>query len=169
MNGKLTLTKSEKLKFRDYDDADEAELVSLLRQLQTHERQYYDRMVKPEDLAGWYIDDIRNDCREHAGRIRLAVTGGKPQGYCVILTRVRNEEPDELQFDYAYVSELVVAETARGTGLGKALLQDAECIARDAGAKWLRVHVLAKNTLAHEVYKSYGFTNHLVEMEKPLK
>lgn len=163
------LTMSEKLDIREYTDDDDQHLVSLLRQLQTHESQYYDRMIKPSELSGWYIDDIKKDCREHAGRIRVAWIDRQVAGYCVVLTRVRNEEPDELPFSYGYVSEIVVNEAMRGKGIGKALLGDAEAIARASGAKWLRVDVLAKNTMAHEVYASYGFEDHLIEMEKALK
>ena len=169
MNGKLTLTISANLEILDYTDDDDERLIALLRELQSHESQYYDRMIKPSDLSGWYIDEIKKDCHDHAGRIRVARLDGLVVGYCVVLTRVRNEGPDELPFDYSYVSELVVSEAMRGKGIGKALLGDAETIARASGAKWLRVHVLAKNTMAYEVYASYGFKDHLVEMEKLLE
>jgi ribosomal protein S18 acetylase RimI-like enzyme len=159
----------DKVEIRDYTNDDEADLIRLLRELQTHESQYYDRMVKPAELAGWYIEDIQKDCRDHAGHIRVAWVNGEAAGYCVLLTRVRNEEPDELPFSYAYVSEIVVADTMRGKGVGKVLLSDAEAIARASGAKWLRVHVLAKNTMAHDVYASYGFEDHLIEMEMSLQ
>lgn len=153
---------------RDYVDADEDALIGLIRQLQVHEDRYYDRMLPPEDIAGWYIDALKADCRQHAGHIRMACTNGKVAGYCAILTRVEADDVDEIPYWYAYVSELAVAEKARGNGIGKALLADAERLARAAGAKWLRVSVLTRNTLAHEVYKSYGFADRLVNMEKPL-
>ena len=156
------------VEIRDYEDGDEAALISLIRQLQVHEGQHYDRMLPPDDIAGWYIDALKGDCRQHAGHIRMACVDGKAIGYCAILTCVEADDIDEQPFSYAYVSELVVSETARGNGIGKALLTDAERLARAAGAAWLRVSVLARNTLAHEVYRSYGFADHLVTMEKPL-
>ncbi len=159
---------SQAPQIRDYADADEDALIGLIRQLQIHEGRYYDRMLPPEDIAGWYIDALKADCRQHAGHIRMACTGGKVAGYCAILTRVEADDIDETPYVYAYVSELAVAEKARGNGIGKALLADAERLARAAGAKWLRVSVLTRNTLAHEVYKSYGFADRLVNMEKPL-
>lgn len=156
------------LNIRDYADDDEHDVVRLLRQLQTHESRFYDRMLRPSDLSGWYINELRKDCSNHAGSIRVAELNGTTAGYCVILTRVRNEEYDEASFEYAYVSELVVAENARKQGIGNALLADAEAISRASGSKWLRVHVLAQNALARGVYARYGFAEHLVEMEKPL-
>ena len=92
-----------------------------------------------------------------------------PIGYCAIMTRVPNEEGDEVPFKYAYVNDLVIAKSARGQGIGTALLRDAEALARAANAKWLRINVLAKNTLARDVYGRFGFEEHVVTMEKPLK
>lgn len=152
----------------DYKDQDEAQLIRLIRELQSHETAYYDRMIPPDEIAGWYIDGIKADCRGYAGRIRLAWQVDIPLGYCVILTRVPNEEADEQAFDYAYVSEIVIAKSARGQGIGTALLRDAETLARAANAKWLRINVLAKNTLARDVYDRFGFKEHLITMEKPL-
>ena len=154
---------------RDYKDEDEARLIQLIRELQGHETAYYDRMIPPGEIAGWYIDAIKKDCREYAGRIRIAWLADTPVGYCAIMTSVPNEEADELPFDYAYVSEIVIAKSARGQGIGKALLRDAEALAHAASAKWLRINVLAKNTIARELYGRFGFEEHVVTMEKPLK
>ncbi len=154
---------------RDYKDEDEAHLIELIRQLQSHETAYYDRMIPPDEIAGWYVDGIRRDCRDYAGHIRLAWLADAPLGYCAIMTRVPNEEVDERTFDYAFVSEIVIAKSARGQGIGKALLRDAEALARAANAKWLRINVLAKNTVARDIYDRFGFEEHVVTMEKPLK
>jgi ribosomal protein S18 acetylase RimI-like enzyme len=153
---------------RDYLEDDEAALIGLIRQLQAHEGKFYDRMLPPEEIAGWYVDALRSDCQQHAGHIRMACIEATVVGYCAILTRVESEDADEKPYRYAYVSELAVAEKARGKGIGKLLLADAERLARAAGAQWLRVSVLTRNTTAHEVYKSHGFADRLVNMEKPL-
>ena len=77
---------------RDYAEADEAALIGLVRQLQAHEMQYYDRMLPPEDIAGWYVDTLKDDCRQHAGHIRMACIDGRVVGYCAILTRVDSDD-----------------------------------------------------------------------------
>jgi len=154
---------------RDYKDDDEVHLIDLVRELQSHETAYYDRMIPPGEIAGWYIDAIKKDCREHAGHIRIAWLSETPIGYCATMTMVPNEEGDEVPFKYAYINDLVIAKSARGQGIGTALLRDAETLARAANAKWLRINVLAKNTLARDVYDRFGFEEHLVTMEKLLK
>jgi ribosomal protein S18 acetylase RimI-like enzyme len=159
---------SDVLEIRDYNAENEARLIQLIRELQGHEIDYYDRMIPPDEIAGWYIDGIRKDCREYGGHIRFAWLAGVPVGYCAIMTRVPNEEVDEQRFDYAYISEIVIAKSARGQGIGKALLRDAEALARAANARWLRISVLAKNTVAREIYDRFGFEEHVVTMEKPL-
>lgn len=159
---------SKALEIRDYDDENEVHLIQLIRELQGHEIDYYDRMIPPDEIAGWYIDGIRKDCREYGGHIRFAWRADVPVGYCAIMTRVPNEEVDEQRFDYAYISEIVIAKSARGQGIGKALLRDAEALARAANANWIRISVLAKNTVAREIYDRFGFEEHVVTMEKPL-
>ncbi|MGI9513175.1 MAG: GNAT family N-acetyltransferase [Anderseniella sp.] len=169
MNGKLTLTMPRDLEIRDYKDANEAHLIRLIQELQGHEADYYDRMIPPDDIAGWYVDGIKKDCRDYAGHIRFAWLADIPVGYCAIMTRVPNEEADEQRFDYAYISEIVIAKSARGQGIGKALLEDAEALARAANARWLRISVLARNTVARDLYDRFGFEEHVITMEKPLK
>jgi GNAT superfamily N-acetyltransferase len=156
------------LEIRNYTEDDEAGLLRLVRELQTYESRFYNRMIASEEIAGWYVDDLKKQCMDFNGHIRVALIAGKPMGYSTILTQCRNEQPDELPFDYAMVGDLVVVATARGKGLGRSLLEDAEAIARKAGAKWLRIGVLAKNTVARDVYGRYGFEEHMIEMEKPL-
>ena len=156
------------VEIRDYAEDDEAALLRLVRELQRHESQYYDRMIDPDQITGWYVDDLHKQCREFCGRIRMVLVDDRPVGYSTVLTRCLNEEPDELDFSYCLVGDLVVEAALRGKGLGRALLEDAEAIARQAGAKWLRISVLAGNTLARDVYTRYGFREHLVELEKPL-
>ncbi len=160
---------SEAVEIRDYRDENETQLIQLIRELQGYEADYYDRMIPPDDIAGWYVDGIKKDCRDYAGHIRFAWLAGVPVGYCAIMTRVPNEEADEQRFDYAYISEIVIAKSARGQGIGKALLRDAETLARAADARWLRIGVLAKNAVARELYGRCGFEEHVVTMEKPLK
>jgi ribosomal protein S18 acetylase RimI-like enzyme len=143
-------------------------LVALVRELQTHEHAQFDRMKRPEEIGSWYVDALLEDCSKHDGEILLALDAGNIVGYVVYLTNVSNEDPDETSYSYAYVSELVVTEAVRGQGWGKHLLAECEQRCRKAGARWLRVHVLAGNQRAASVYRAFGFRDHLIELEKPL-
>jgi len=55
-----------------------------------------------------------------------------------------------------------------GGGIGRALLEQAEAIARASGATTLRVDVLARNSIAHDLYRQSGFRDFHVRMVKGL-
>ena len=76
---------------------------------------------------------------------------------------------DEVAYTYAYVGDLVVAETARGRGIGQRLLDECERRARAAGRDEMRVSVLARNEGAHQVYRRFGFDDLLIDMRKMLR
>jgi len=66
------------------------------------------------------------------------------------------------------VSDLVVLPRYRRRGLGALLLRHAEALARRAGARLLRIDVLARNSGAHRLYKRLEFQDYAVRMLKEL-
>ncbi len=159
---------SDALTIRDYTSADEAALLDLVRQLQVHEGQVYDRMKRPEEIGPWYIAGLQTQCAESAGRILVALSDGAVVAYATILTKVVNEFIDEVPNTYALVGDLAVTTGRRGQGIGKALLAECERIAQAAGARWLRINALARNGQARATYKSYGFDELFTGFEKTL-
>ena len=153
---------------RDYASADAPALLDLVRQLQVHEGQVYDRMKPPEEIGPWYIEDLEKGCAKSAGRILVAVSNSVVIAYATILTRVVDESIDEIPYTFAYVGDLAVTHTRRGEGVGKRLLAECERIARAAGARWLRINALALNTQARATYNSYGFEEQFIGYEKKL-
>ncbi|MGW0085867.1 N-acetyltransferase family protein [Streptomyces sp. NPDC003393] len=61
---------------------------------------------------------------------------------------------------------LAVAEEARGTGVGRALLRAAAEEARRQGARRLTLRVLGHNTAARKLYESEGFVVEGVQPEE---
>ncbi|MEV6589304.1 GNAT family N-acetyltransferase [Streptomyces acidicola] len=55
------------------------------------------------------------------------------------------------------IQGLVVAETARGAGVGRALLRAVREEARRQGARRLTLRVLGHNTVARKLYEAEGF------------
>ena len=84
-------------------------------------------------------------------KARLAVAGDRMIGFAIHLhhpsTWVATED--------CYLEDLFVAESARGTGAGRALLDDLIALARAKG--WARVywHTDTGNTRARALYDSY--------------
>ncbi len=89
-------------------------------------------------------------------------------GYVAVNAKVTNDEPDEYNYEYAYISDIFVSETQRGKGVGKQLLAEAERFVRENGAQWLRIGVLGVNDGAHRLYQSLGFKPREIVLEKNL-
>ena len=150
-------------------DSDEAQVVELVRELQAHESGVYDRM-KPVDAIGpWYVDKMKADAAKHRGKILVADKGKKLLGCASLLTEVTSaDDPDEILYSYAYVGDLAVTMSHRGQGVGRALIEECEKIARAAGQKWLRLGVIAANQSAREFYSRVGLEEKFLTLEKKL-
>lgn len=141
----------------------------MLRDLQRHELQIYDRTRPPETVGLPYIEALKKECAEGRGRILVAETGGVIIGYAGLLTSVSMEdERDELPYTHAYVSELGVLASSRSQGVGAALLGACEALARDAGQRWIRLGVLAANDRARAFYARAGYGALLLTLEKKI-
>ena len=56
-----------------------------------------------------------------------------------------------------YLMDIVVDETSRGKGIGKALIERVKQWSKEQGADYLELSVLAKNNLAEALYLREGF------------
>jgi len=91
--------------------------------------------------------------RHHLGNPRarlrvLAGPGGLP-GYHLLLCRAGSA--------WARLYSIAVGPAARGQGLGRRLLADAETLARAGGARGLRLEVRADNVAAVGLYEAAGY------------
>jgi GNAT superfamily N-acetyltransferase len=96
----------------------------------------------------------------------------------LILARHRGAASGLLSLDFMYylplgtttcrVTALVVSEDARGQGIGRLLLRDAELRARLGGAARLEVTSAGHRTEAHAFYRACGFSEGAVRFVKLL-
>lgn len=86
----------------------------------------------------------------HPMGLRLAVRGGQPLGFALYLPHASSWSPG----DDCYLEDLFVAEEARGTGLGRALIEDLRALCRARG--WSRLYWMADagNSRARALYES---------------
>ena len=89
------------------------------------------------------------------GDATFLLVGGGPDGMAELRFRpsLMTGAPD------AYLEELYVAPARRGQGLGRALLEAAIEIARQAGATHMDLGTSEDDTAARALYESAGFTN----------
>jgi ribosomal protein S18 acetylase RimI-like enzyme len=157
------------LEITPYDTMDESEVVGLVRELQAHEAKLFDRMMPPNEMGSWYILRLLQKVGETGGTFLVARLEGRIVGYATLLARQTTETVlDEVVYSYASIGDLVVAESARGLGIGARLIEECENLARADGQKWLRITVLAANARARQLYERMGFTDCFIDMEKPL-
>lgn len=153
---------------REYDSMrDRKPLRSCVVELQDFERGLEPTLPKGEVMADRYLAHMLRRCDEALGRVFVAEEDGTVVGFVGVLGRVI-PEPDESQ-TYAYVSDLVVMPAYRRRGLGRALLERAAAYACDTGARTLRVGVLARNEGAARLYRSLGFGDYTLQLNKPLR
>jgi GNAT superfamily N-acetyltransferase len=70
--------------------------------------------------------------------------------------------------DIVRITALVVAEQARGRGIGRLLLREAERLARSGGAERLEISSGRHRTGAHAFYRGCGFAESGQRFVKPL-
>ncbi|MEV6344818.1 GNAT family N-acetyltransferase [Actinoplanes sp. NPDC051851] len=68
----------------------------------------------------------------------------------------------------AYLYDIEISESHRGSGLGRALVAATEEAARSAGATALELNVFGTNTIAIALYSSAGFSVITQQMRKTL-
>lgn len=141
----------------------------MLRDLQAHEFTINDRARPPETMGPWYIGRLKQATGEGRGRILVAVGDDKVMGYASLLTSVSAEdERDEIPYRFAHVDDLGVLASCRSQGVGAALLEACEAVARQAGQRWMRLGVLAANERARTFYARQGYGDVVITVEKKL-
>jgi GNAT superfamily N-acetyltransferase len=118
------------------------------------------RRFKPEDAAG--VTRCIAELQDYERGI------GQVVGFAAVQSRVPNEDSDERDYNFALISDLGVNESHRGAGIGRALIAACEAFARNRRARWLRIAVLGRNTVARGLYERCGFEDRQVLLEKPL-
>lgn len=97
----------------------------------------------------------------------IAEVRGEPIGFVTLAAG--NESHSLLQPQrWARVNSICVLESARGQGVGRALMARAEAWARFEGAEELRLVVWAFNTRAIRLYEELGYTTRALAMGKAL-
>lgn len=133
--------------------------------------QRYESLLEPNrrydlSMAEEYFDTLV--ARARHGRIFIAEEAGRPIGWAVVYEEETEAfiHPDERRF--AYLAELFVVETARGTGLAYELIGACEDWARRAGYSTMRIDLLARNLRAARAYEKAGYAPYCQEVRKRL-
>jgi len=126
--------------------ADAPDLARLLRDFQL---EFDEPAPALADLERRYADQIRD------GDVTVLLIGDGPDGFAQLRFR------PWLYSDglHSYLEELYVVPPRRGQGLGRALLEAAIEVAREAGADQMELGTSETDVAARSLYESFGFTN----------
>lgn len=105
--------------------------------------------------------------RARKGRIFIA-EDARPIGWAIVYEEETEAfiRADERRF--AYLAELFVTESARGSGTGRALIKACEDWAVQAGYSTMRIDLLSRNVRAARAYAKAGYTPYCQEVRKRL-
>jgi N-acetylglutamate synthase-like GNAT family acetyltransferase len=133
---------------RGYEERDRDACRALWRELtQTHRDLYADQSSGGDRDPGGYFDEHLE--RAGAERIWVAEAGGRVVGFTSVL--VDGEQPaGELE-------PVVITADARGSGVGRALVERAVAAARELGLRRLDVRPVARNEAAIRFFHRLGF------------
>lgn len=95
--------------------------------------------------------------------LRVGTLDGHPTGYLVVH---RVDLPDGSVL--AQISDLWVHPAARGVGIGAALLQDTEALARSWGAAGLESRALPGDRTTKNFFESFGLKARLINVHRSL-
>lgn len=94
----------------------------------------------------------------------IAEVDGQPAGFiCLRLVPYMSDDTP-----YAEVSDLFVEEAHRRQGVGRALMERAEQMARAGGATEIVVITGEDNSTAQALYRAQGYGSYGVALQKPL-
>lgn len=67
--------------------------------------------------------------------------------------------------DVLFISTMAVDEKYRGKGIGHLFFEKVKRLKQEKGYDTIELQVNAKNRLAYEMYRKYGFTEKSINME----
>lgn len=147
---------------------DRSALIALINALNRHEAALTDDRRIDIAAARDCLTSIEARIAQAGGGVNVALHRGEVVG---MIGWVIEEGEPYLQANlrrYALITDLVVAEDRRGSGIGGALIGSVEDSARAQALPRLAITVLAANQAAIDAYRARGFVEDMRIMMKRL-
>lgn len=75
------------------------------------------------------------------------------------------KSPAQVTKDVLFISTMAIDEKYRGKGIGHLFFEKVKQLKQEKGYDTIELQVNAKNRLAYEMYRKYGFTEKSINME----
>jgi GNAT superfamily N-acetyltransferase len=112
------------------------------------------QMPQGEDFAASFFEEMLADANV---QIFIAEEGGEAAGYILCKLVERPVSPFTFALRSLLVDQIGVREAARRHGVGMALLQQADMLAREWGVKRIQLDSWEFNVNAHAFFEHVGF------------
>jgi GNAT superfamily N-acetyltransferase len=132
--------------------------IRLVVQHQNYDSRRFSRLVTLEQAEWFYGSRTK---AENAA-VLVAESGGEIVGFAYLEFEAKDYA--NLLEEAAWLHDIYIDETKRGTGAGKLLIEKSIEVARELGADKLMLSVAAKNEFAREFFERSGFTTTMLEM-----
>ena len=145
------------MKIRQAISTDSSLLSSLCMDVQNlHAKHHPDifKVPRREDFAASFFEEMLAD---PAVRIFIAEEDEGAVGYIFFKLVERPENPFTLAARLLHIDQISVRPAAQGRGVGVALMQQAETVAREWGAERIQLESWDFNTSAHAFFEQLGF------------
>lgn len=148
---------------------DKPAILDFIMGLQDFERRIEpDRRVDPAVGEEFYFVLLERIATQHGHVFIAEDRNGAAIGWAQVHEEMNQVYvvPEERRF--AHIAELYVAESARGQGIGRALIAACEAWTRARGLRVITIGALAKNERAYDLYRDSGYHPYVTELRKYL-
>ena len=146
------------MKVRQAVSSDGLLLSSLSMDVQRLHAEHHPRFFKipqSEDFAISFFNTLLTD---DLFRIYIAEEDGEALGYIVCKLMERTDNPFIFAMRYLLIDQISVRPQARGRGVGRALMEQAEVRAKELGIEKLQLDSWDFNINAHVFFEGMGYT-----------
>ena len=143
-------------------------ILSFIAALQKYELGFEANRRTDADFPAEHWAVTQNRAHTHHGTILIAEDGGKKQGWAFAFEEAGEVFIEGSQRRHGFLAEIYVVPEARGTGVGRALIEGCEAWSRGRNHKYLTINVLAHNHRAIRAYEGSGYAPYTVTLRRYL-
>ncbi|MBZ2168648.1 GNAT family N-acetyltransferase [Marinobacter sp. F4216] len=157
--------------YTEYESRYRLSAIELMCQLQEHERAISNDRPPASEVSAAQLDYLVLACARAVGKIFIALDAERVVGLIVVFLDHEHEGTQHVYEQYrqfGLVTDFVVAETHRGSGVASELLSLAEGFCKSLSLSIIKLSVLRANEVARRFYEKRGYEAHEVVYRKTI-